>query len=341
MYNSAKPMLSVIIPAHNAQSTIDRCLTSVLSAAPSDVEVIVVDDGSTDNTAQRSEAYSRDGRVEVLRQGQLGVSAARNRGVAVARSDYVMFVDADDELIGRSLSDFLGFTKRMNCDIAIGDFMVRNDGVMTCERSINSDKRVFGSDTFLVFEWLCLARIGFQRKKNIGLLGAPWAKVYRRDFLRNTFRRPNIFPVGVKTGEDVLFNAELFRSADLVGYFPRPVYIYEIWPGSTSHRRDESFLPGLSDFIWRLRALVEGMDAPELLYAYHRRVVISAEEAVRRLGPEPSASAIRAIVASEPFASSIRACRFRDCSMAGMVKVALLKLKAYRTCAWLIGLRAK
>lgn len=91
------PRLSVVIPAYNMETLVGHCLQTVLTQTYKDMEVIVVDDGSTDTTAQRiAELAAVDERVRPLRQEHQGVAAARNRGLAEARGELIAFVDADD-----------------------------------------------------------------------------------------------------------------------------------------------------------------------------------------------------------------------------------------------------
>jgi glycosyltransferase involved in cell wall biosynthesis len=88
------PLVSVVIPAHNAERFIDEAIDSVLEQAHQRLEVVVVDDGSTDGTAARVRAYGDQ--VRYVHQTNAGVGAARNRGLALAAGDYIAFLDADD-----------------------------------------------------------------------------------------------------------------------------------------------------------------------------------------------------------------------------------------------------
>jgi len=91
------PLVSVIIPAYNAQAFLRATLDSVLKQTYDNLEVVVVDDGSTDDTAAIAQAYAgRDGRLRLVSKVNGGVSSARNAGIAEARGDYVAFLDADD-----------------------------------------------------------------------------------------------------------------------------------------------------------------------------------------------------------------------------------------------------
>lgn len=94
-----KPLISVIVPVYNAQSTIERCVDSILNQTFQDFELIVVDDGSTDDTGYILEHYmTMDARLAVITQKNAGVSVARNAGISQATGKWITFVDADDYL---------------------------------------------------------------------------------------------------------------------------------------------------------------------------------------------------------------------------------------------------
>src|SRR5690606_26852238 len=91
------PLISLIIPIYNAAHTLERCLSSVVGQTYNNLEIIVVDDGSTDEGAVIYEEFSSaDGRIKILRQTTSGVSKARNSGVESATGSYICFVDSDD-----------------------------------------------------------------------------------------------------------------------------------------------------------------------------------------------------------------------------------------------------
>lgn len=102
----SNPLVSVVIPVYNAGPYLEKCLDSVLGQACGSLEVICVDDGSTDDSAEILARYKeRDSRIVVLSQENCGQSVARNKGLAVARGKYIQFVDSDDELAPGALKD--------------------------------------------------------------------------------------------------------------------------------------------------------------------------------------------------------------------------------------------
>lgn len=115
-----KELLSVIIPAYNAEKYIKRCLESVFRQTYTNYEVIVIDDGSTDATkAILDKIVGENQRLSVYSTVHLGVSAARNKGLEVARGDYIAFVDADDEVSPFYLEILFGMLQKHKAQIAV------------------------------------------------------------------------------------------------------------------------------------------------------------------------------------------------------------------------------
>ena len=88
------PLVSILVPVYNAQKTIDRCISSILNQEYRDFELLLLDDGSTDDSGAICDAYAqKDARVRVLHKENSGVSDTRNRGIAMAVGEYLQFVD--------------------------------------------------------------------------------------------------------------------------------------------------------------------------------------------------------------------------------------------------------
>ena len=96
MSSNKTPLVSIVIPAYNAARTIDDVLRHLLSQPYENIEIIVVNDGSTDDTAEILKEFSRKSRVRVITQDNAGASAARNTGLAEAKGKFTMFIDSDD-----------------------------------------------------------------------------------------------------------------------------------------------------------------------------------------------------------------------------------------------------
>ena len=202
-------LISIIIPFYNSEEFIERSLMSCLTQSYSDIEIIMVDDGSTDKSSQIISVVSGgDSRVRVISQKNAGASAARNKGLDVARGEFVMFLDSDDWIDPDMIQDMLQIVKD-HPDIQLVQTRVPNDmkqqteeGVYTTERSVK-----------------CLLE---------GSWWGPVCKLIRKDAIGG-IRFPD------KTiSEDYLFNYQVFSSTDALFYKDKCYYHRTSRPGSLS-----------------------------------------------------------------------------------------------------------
>ncbi|MCC4464824.1 glycosyltransferase [Limosilactobacillus reuteri] len=115
--------ISVIIPVYNDEKYLEQCVESVLTQSYHNLEVILVDDGSTDATPAICEEFRRqDDRIRVIYKQNEGVGASRNTGLAMATGDYILFIDHDDWLLEDHIQKLYDLLKNNQADIAIGNF---------------------------------------------------------------------------------------------------------------------------------------------------------------------------------------------------------------------------
>ena len=168
---TGNPTLSVIVPAFNAGDFIDRCLKSILNQNGVSLEVIVVDDGSTDDTVEKAEKHSHSAQpVTVLTGTNEGPARARNRGIDAARGKYITFADADDEVLPGAYATLVDSLERTGSDIATGAYV-----------RIGSTGR---SRPKLTARVHARQRLAVRLDDMPELLEEPvlWNKVYRHDF---------------------------------------------------------------------------------------------------------------------------------------------------------------
>ena len=128
--------LSVIIPLYNKEKYIAATITSVLHQSFVDFEIVVINDGSTDNSRQIVKGIS-DTRIRLIDKQNEGVSATRNRGVLEAKGEYVMFLDADDVLLPNAFSEFERMAQESKgCDVLVASFMEKDESGNTVKKCI-------------------------------------------------------------------------------------------------------------------------------------------------------------------------------------------------------------
>lgn len=198
-------MFSVIVPVYNVEQYLDKCLASILGQTYKDFECIIVDDGSPDNSnVIIIDKYVKlDERFKVLHQKNMGLSAARNAGLAIAQGDYIVFVDSDDHISNEYLEKFALKIANTDADIVICGFI---------EVRTNSQETVyFNEPSTEVIKQNILADIW---------PSYAWNKCYKKYLFENIR-----FPVG-KIFEDLLTIPELCLSAKKIVCIPDKLYYY-------------------------------------------------------------------------------------------------------------------
>ena len=345
MNRNAEVRLSVVIPARNAAATIASTVNSIVRQNVPGVEVLVVDDGSSDDLRVPLEPFLQSGPVRLIRQAALGVSVARNRGVEDSAGSFIMFVDSDDRLPDNSLADFLACAVRSEAEITISDFYIARSGSRELIRSMNTERVEFGPEDRSVLQWLTMARVGFGREKNVGLLGAPWAKIYRRSFLEDRVEGKLTFMPDVARGQDVLFNTEAFGIATRVTYWRSPCYEYVVSSSSSSHRSTSDFetkVEALAGFVFDL---LRSRRWSDLEPAAHKMVITLLEESLLRRGRALTTGQAHELLTRQPFSSALRGARLRDFSLAGKAKLVVFRAggaptwSAVRLISWVRRIR--
>lgn len=134
-------MISIIVPVYNAERYLDKCLTSLLHQDYYAIEIVLVDNGSTDGSFDLCQNYAKkDPRVRVYKQVDGNQGAARNYGIEKARGTYLMFVDSDDYVSERFCSTAMNSLNALNADITIFDYFTVKDGVSTPQRAISKQQ---------------------------------------------------------------------------------------------------------------------------------------------------------------------------------------------------------
>lgn len=222
-------MVSIIVPVYKSKATLERCVESLLAQTVSDVEILLVDDGSPDGSgALCDELRERDARIRVLHQANGGVSSARNAGIEAAKSEYLVFADSDDYVEPDFLERMLEAIRED--DIAVCGFHHHYLG-----QDVVRIPEVPGNDG--VENFLALYGQGFWNM--------PWNKLYKRDFVGR-------FDETLSLGEDLLFNLDYLHRADGVAIVRAALchYIQDDTGCSLSSQKREDKLE-LAKRIWR------------------------------------------------------------------------------------------
>ena len=215
-----RPLISVIVPVYNVAPWLERCLDSIAAQTWKNLEIWLVDDGSTDGSAALCAARAeKDPRFHLLRQENAGVSAARNLALDHAAGHYLQFVDGDDFLPPDATETLARAASSTGADLVIGRFWRVAGGRSAVRGHIREDRVLTRQD---YAEEMLKAPANFY-------YGVLWNKLYRRSIVEAGHLRCD---PGVSWCEDFLFNLEYLRRARLIAACARPVYCYVKRPGS-------------------------------------------------------------------------------------------------------------
>lgn len=209
--------VSVIVPVYNTEKYLQRCVDSLLNQTYKNIEVILVNDCSSDNSFSICSHYAEsDKRVKVYsNQQNCGQAISRQQGIDNSTGNWIMFLDSDDEFAFDAVEKAVMFAEKQSVNMVFSSYTVIKNGKTSIEKAnINSAK--YNKNEFLK---MCLSDISWDLMCCIG------SKIYNKQFL-NTFHIK--FDPAYKYNEDGAFMLSVLRNADKVGYIDAPFYHYYI-----------------------------------------------------------------------------------------------------------------
>lgn len=210
--------VSIIVPVYNVEKYVSRCLDSCVNQSFEDIEIICVNDGSTDRSLEILEAYARfDSRVKIISKENGGLSSARNVGVEAAQGEYILYVDSDDYISSTTVERVYDNAQKNNSDVVIFDYYWL--------RAKASERRALTIEPFgnkYVNSTFNADSVDTDAYKYVPV--SAWIKLYRTDLLKNngiTFDEGLIY-------EDISYWAKVFVKAKRISYLNEPLYAYMV-----------------------------------------------------------------------------------------------------------------
>lgn len=205
-------LVSIIVPMYNVERYISKCLSSLINQTYTNIEILLIDDGSSDNSTQIVEnmSYNRP-YIKLIKQENSGVSKARNEGLKHANGKYIIFIDADDWIEQNYIELLVNTCEKGNLDFVFCDWFVHeNDRLYTASINIDLEKQGNGEN---LFKHYLESRHG----------GAPWGKVYLKSIIDKYKIR---FKDNLPYGEDYLFNLKYIAHINSYEYIDMPLIHY-------------------------------------------------------------------------------------------------------------------
>ncbi len=209
----SNPLVSIVVPVYNNESTIEKCLCSLLNQTYKTIEIIVINDGSTDDSVMTINRMRRNNsRIMLFSQVNKGVSAARNVGIEYSHGEYLMFADGDDEVLPEMIEHYVQVAIECNADIVVGGIIFNRQGEITTGYPPNEKYTPDVPIKYLV-------------EGHRGIFGHVPNKMYKRSLL---VENKLLFPQNVHVQEDLMFALSAYDVADTVVQIQYAGYIYNM-----------------------------------------------------------------------------------------------------------------
>ena len=215
-----RPLVSIIVPVYNRGETVARCLDSILDQTWRQIEVILINDGSTDDTWSVLQRYGeQDERIVLINKPNSGVSDSRNFGMESAHGEYIQFVDSDDWIPENATEEYVRAIEDSGSDLVIADYYrIRGKQIHQ-----SGDIREAGTYTRTRFAEFMMENAGDF------YYGVVWNKLFRRRLIED---HRLSFDDKLAWCEDFLFNLEYLRYAKTITVLKKPLYFYVKTKGS-------------------------------------------------------------------------------------------------------------
>lgn len=242
--------VSIIIPVYNVEKYLEKCIKSVLQQSYHNLEIILINDGSTDNCLEICKKYTEiDNRIILVEQKNAGLSAARNAGINICTGDYIFFLDSDDYLRPTTIKELISECKKRDADIVgCGYLPFSENEELQQEITYKEEVEEYNSVFY------------FQKMSNHA-----WGKLYKSSL----FKENKIcYPLG-RNYEDVATTFKLIWYADKIVYIPKILYLYLKRDGSISRELSEK---NIDDFLLAYLEMNEfykekcQIETPEIAY---------------------------------------------------------------------------
>ncbi len=222
-------LISIIIPAYNSDQYIGRCINSLLNQTYIKIEVLVIDDGSSDNTASIVSGFcDKDDRVRLIKKNNQGVSIARNVGIEEAKGEFILFVDSDDWIENNTCENSLKAILDYQADVVMWPY-VREQGKTHLRKRIIDNDHVFDNDDIISLHRRFVGPndVEIRHPENMDSLCTVWGKLYKSSIIEdNNIRFIDIREIG--SYEDGVFNLDYYSCVDKAVYINQYLYHYQV-----------------------------------------------------------------------------------------------------------------
>ena len=258
--NDKDSLISIVIPIYNAEKYLEECLNSIKNQTYKNIEVIMVNDGSKDDSETICKRFSEDdARFRYFTKVNGGVSSARNLGLDNVKGDYITFIDADDWIAEKHLELLINSIKKTNSDIGVSSYKEFNNKdtyyirVYTKQEKNLLNFEKMNRDEFLtLFPKLMSTNVCFNNAVS---------KLFRKDLVKNLR-----FDTSIKYGEDLDFYFRLYMNVDSISYVDELTYVYRIHGDSTTSNFNQEHAEQELNIFKQMYEKIQEIGLPSIHY---------------------------------------------------------------------------
>lgn len=240
-----KIKISLIVPVYNGEKYIKRCVCSLLNQTLKEIEIIIINDGSIDNTIKILKDYVYDNRIIIITQKNQGVSSSRNKGLEISRGEYILNIDSDDWIEKNYCEEMYKKAKKNDLDILVSDFYLNFEGNEKNhyfkDLLIDDEKILSGEEYMEIF---------FKENFN----GYNWNKLIKRKL----YKKMRItYDMKINMMEDVLVLVQLLKFSKRIGKINNSYYHYVRHFNNTTSNLNESHLIEIQNVFFKIENIVD------------------------------------------------------------------------------------
>lgn len=340
--------ISVVVPMYNVEKYISECIESIQRQTLSEIEIILIDDGSPDRSGEIADSYAEeDSRITVIHKANGGVSAARNDGMAICSGEYLYIMDSDDYLVPDALESMYACAVKTDADVVISDHFTFRQSAEPQEAHffsaeipdgyVTEDEDVIRQMRNMV---LCEGYSPFPHKGYMGLgIAAPWTKLLKCSLV--TEHQLQFDPYVRGLFDDGLFSLDVFQHAKKVAYIRHGCYYYRILDSSLMRKFNPKRAEINSNVFQRIQEFSlkhQCAENRDFTAAYYGRVIIYLRYLLKTyfchkdcpLSLNERLEGLKQACLASPYADAIRSVETGKLKSGDKKLVLLLRMKQYK-----------
>lgn len=313
---SKNPLISVIVPVYNVEKYIKKCLDSIIAQTYTNLEIILIDDGSKDDSGKICDEYAKkDNRIVIIHKRNCGVSASRNSGLKMSRGQYISFIDADDWIELNYYEKMMQICINQKTDIVQCSY---NRVSENKKEEIKLKKGIYDSKEYLIMSLSPQTAIGFCHMK-----------VYNKHILRDI-----LFDEDLMVGEDALFNERIAKNTIKISIIEDTLYNYRINQQSVTKKYDESYSKKYEYSMEKNKKYIlsnySDKEVSQALYNYiaFHTLLISTNYCCNKVNKNKIKS-LKIMRCTPVFKDAIEKCNYDNLSLSRKIALFTIKYKLY------------